>query len=1021
MRALPLTTLFTIPCIVLLLSLAGCSSNGGATTTAPATSTAPTTAPVVTTTPIPQGAVAYVTSESGGNMTRRSVTVDNGPATTYHVRLNSASLNHRPVEGFGGAFTAASAVNYKKLSDEDKRRFIELYFGQSGLRYTMGRIPINSCDFSPYTYNFDNVSDDFTLEHFDDSLKGDEDTGMIQLLHDALAETPLKLFGSPWSPPYWMKAGNHPMVGSPNPCLKQDKKYKQVWADYFVKWIQSYEKKNISIWGVTQQNEPMFYSNARWEACSYDPANQTEFIRDYLGPTLNKTFGDRVKLMYMDFVRNLLMEVSDVLLQDSKAAQHVYGAGVHWYGLNSIDTLEAFKTKYGSKYAVWGTEASTCYPEDRFFNTPWKRAARYVHGVIVDFVHGGGTGWVDWNLLLDEIAAQDNRGGPNHADNYCFAHIHINNASQLVIHPSYYTFGHITKFVAPGARMVTSLNVSKSEPSSIFTIDTLEAMAFVNEAKTELEVIVLSSQEDDISDLITEVQLPGGQYQTIHVGTLSGRTAELKKKKNVKVKLNRIHEFGSLNHRPVEGFGGAFTAASAVNYKKLGDEDKRKFIELYFGRSGLLYTMGRIPINSCDFSPYTYNFDNVSDDFTLEHFDDSLKGDEDTGMIQLIHDALAETKLKLFGTPWSPPYWMKAGNHPMVGSPNPCLKQDKKYKQAWADYFVKWIQSYEKKNISIWGVTQQNEPMFYSNTRWEACSYDPANQTEFIRDYLGPTLKKAFGDRVKLMYMDYIRNLLMEVSDVLLQDSKAAQYVYGAGVHWYGLNSIDTLEAFKTKYGSQYAVWGTEASTCYPEDRFFNTPWKRAARYVHGVIVDFVHGGGTGWVDWNLLLDEIAAQDNRGGPNHADNYCFAHIHIDNASQLVVHPSYYTFGHITKFVAPGARMVTSMNVSKSEPSSIFTIDTLEAMAFVNEAKTELEVIVLSSQEDDITDLIIEVQLPGGQYQTIHVGTLSGRTAELKKKKNVKVKLNRIHEFGETAQRSASLKMRYYTFIHRAKQV
>ncbi|KAF4707781.1 hypothetical protein FOZ63_025084, partial [Perkinsus olseni] len=122
---------------------------------------------------------------------------------------------------------------------------------------------------------------------------------------------------------------------------------------------------------------------------------------------LNKTFGDRVKLMYMDFVRNLLMEVSDVLLQDSKAAQYVYGAGVHWYGLNSIDTLEAFKTKYGSQYAVWGTEASTCYPEDRFFNTPWKRAARYVHGVIVDFVHGGGTGWVDWNLLLDEIAAQD--------------------------------------------------------------------------------------------------------------------------------------------------------------------------------------------------------------------------------------------------------------------------------------------------------------------------------------------------------------------------------------------------------------------------------------------------------------------------------------------------------------------------------------------------------------------------------------------------------------------------------------
>lgn len=76
------------------------------------------------------------------------------------------------------------------------------YFSQNGLRYTMGRIPINSCDFSPYTYNFDNVSDDFALEHFDESLKGDEDTGMIQLMHDALAETGLKLFGDTLSVTY---------------------------------------------------------------------------------------------------------------------------------------------------------------------------------------------------------------------------------------------------------------------------------------------------------------------------------------------------------------------------------------------------------------------------------------------------------------------------------------------------------------------------------------------------------------------------------------------------------------------------------------------------------------------------------------------------------------------------------------------------------------------------------------------------------------------------------------------------
>ncbi|KAF4672946.1 hypothetical protein FOL47_011216 [Perkinsus chesapeaki] len=496
------------------------SSGGGSTTTsapvASTTSSSPAVSSTSTTGP-PLGGVAYVTSENGDNMTRRDVKVEPGRASNYHVKLNAGLLNSRAVEGFGAAFTAASGVNYKKLSDENKKKLIELYFGESGIGYTMGRIPINSCDFSPYSYNFDNVSDDFNLDHFDDSLKGDVDNGMTDMIHDALATTSLKLFGSPWSPPYWMKAGNHSMVGSSNPCLKNDTRYHKAWAHYFVKWIQSYEKKNISIWGVTQQNEPEFFSNEKWEACSYDPGNQTAFIRDYLGPALNATFSDRVKLMFMDYTKDHLMKTSDAVLGDPEAAKYIYGAGIHWYTFDQVENLDGFKAKYGEKYALLGTEACTCSYDYVLFNTPWKRAARYVHGVMVDFIRGGATGWVEWNLLLDEIAAEDNRGGPNHAGNNCYAHIHIDDSNQLVIHPSYYAFGHITKFVRPGGRMVTSLEVSESKSSTIPFINTLEAIAFVNEAKTELQVIVLSSQESDVSDLVVEAELPSGDFRTIHV------------------------------------------------------------------------------------------------------------------------------------------------------------------------------------------------------------------------------------------------------------------------------------------------------------------------------------------------------------------------------------------------------------------------------------------------------------------------------------------------------------------------
>ncbi|KAF4673928.1 hypothetical protein FOL47_009959, partial [Perkinsus chesapeaki] len=431
-----------------------------------------------------------------------------------------------------------------------------------------------------------------------------------------------------------------------------------------------------------------------------------------------------------------------------------------------------------------------------------------------------------------------------------------------------------------------------------------------------------------------------------------------------------------LNSRAVEGFGAAFTAASGVNYKKLSDENKKKLIELYFGESGIGYTMGRIPINSCDFSPYSYNFDNISDDFNLDHFDDSLKGDVDNGMIDMIHDALATTSLKLFGSPWSPPYWMEAGNHSMVGSPNPCLKNDTRYHKAWAHYFVKWIQSYEKKNISIWGVTQQNEPQFFDNVRWEACSYDGGSQTAFIRDFLGPTLRKAFGERIKLMFLDMTKEYLVETADVLLQDPEAAQYIYAAAVHWYSGDEIPKLEEYKAKYGDRYGLLSTEHCTCDWDSLRFDTPWKRAARYVHGAIVDFTNGGSTAWIDWNLLLDSVPGEHGRGGPNHANMNCYAHIHVDANGQLAINPSYYAFGHITRFVRPGARMVKSLEVIDSNQSTIYSIKTLEAMAFVNEAKTELELIVLSSMPGDIDNLRIEVELQSSRFWTLHVGKVPG---------------------------------------------
>ena len=112
-------------------------------------------------------------------------------------------------------------------------------------------------------------------------------------------------------------------------------------------------------------------------------------------------------------------------------------------------------------------------------------------------------------------------------------------------------------------------------------------------------------------------------------------------------------------------------------------------------------------MGSCDFTTNSYSFAEQPDDFTLAHFDTNATRDRTT-LIPLIHRATqaAGAPLRLFGTPWSPPWWMKTNGN-MNGTSDPCLKQDaqQRYHKAWALYFLKWIQTYEKYGVPIWSAT----------------------------------------------------------------------------------------------------------------------------------------------------------------------------------------------------------------------------------------------------------------------------------------------------------------------------
>ncbi len=372
------------------------------------------------------------------------------------------------------------------------------------------------------------------------------------------------------------------------------------------------------------------------------------------------------------------------------------------------------------------------------------------------------------------------------------------------------------------------------------------------------------------------------------------------------------------------GFGGAFTDAAAETYAKLPRAKQREVITAYFSRTlGLGYTLGRTSINGCDFSSDTYSYDDTPGDVTLSHF--SIAHDLKY-RVPFIKAALAEAHdpFTLFASPWSPPAWMKTNNDMTHGGQ---LRPEDK--QAWADYYVRFMEAYKQQGIPIWGVTVQNEPM--SVQSWESCIYSAADERDFVRDFLGPTLRKS-GSGAHLMIWDHNRGIMYQRAQTVYEDPLAAQYVWGMGYHSYTGNHFDNPEAVHDAFPGKNLLFteGSRGFTTDPDEEWQNGEW-----YGRNILTDLSHWA-MGWTDWNLLLDQ------EGGPNKAGNYCSAPIIADTAAgTLHYQPSYYYLGHFSKFVRPGARRVACTSNS----------DGLQCVAFLNPDKT-LAVVVLNQTREDL---------------------------------------------------------------------
>lgn len=379
--------------------------------------------------------------------------------------------------GIGGALTDASAETFAKLPKDKQQEFLQAYFDpKKGIGYTLARTSIHSCDFSSgsYTYVDDN---DKELKSF--SVVHDEQY-RIPFIKQAIAAAggKLTMFVSPWSPPAWMKDNNDMLHGGK---LKAD--YQQAWANYYVKFIRAYEKEGIPIWGLTVQNEPM--ATQKWESCIFTAEAERDFIKTYLGPTLQKSDLGNKKLIAWDHNRDLVYQRASVILNDPEAAKYVWGIGYHWYetwtgGDMLFDNVKRVAETFPDKELIFTEGCKESFKIEK--TGDWALGEKYGRSLINDF-NDGTSGWTDWNVLLDE------KGGPNHVGNYCFAPIHADTKTgQLIYTNAYYYLGQFSKFIRPGAKRV---GASASR-------DKLQTTAFINK-DGKLAVVVLNLGKDKIN------------------------------------------------------------------------------------------------------------------------------------------------------------------------------------------------------------------------------------------------------------------------------------------------------------------------------------------------------------------------------------------------------------------------------------------------------------------------------------------------------------------------------------------
>jgi glucosylceramidase len=350
------------------------------------------------------------------------------------------------IDGFGYTLTTSSAYLINHMSSAARTTLLQELFGTSsssiGISYL--RVNVGASDLSPVVYSYDDLpagQTDPTLQNF--SLAPDE-TDMIPILQQILAINPnIKIFGSPWSPPKWMKDNNSSIGGRLLP------QYYSIFANYLVKYIQGMQSKGISIDAITPQNEPLNPNN---NPSMYMPATQQDtIIKFHLGPALQAANLSTKIILY-----DHNCDVPDYpisILNDPVARPYVYGSAFHLYAGN-ISAMTTVHNSHPDKH-VFFTEQYTAANGNFGNDLKW-----HLKNVVTGSMRNWSRVALEWNLANDPTYSLHTPGGCNS----CKGAVTINN-STLTRNVAYYIIAHASKFVPAG-----SVRIGSTQSGSLYNV-----------------------------------------------------------------------------------------------------------------------------------------------------------------------------------------------------------------------------------------------------------------------------------------------------------------------------------------------------------------------------------------------------------------------------------------------------------------------------------------------------------------------------------------------------------------------